>query len=162
MKHAFSLLELLLAIAFSGVMAWLLLNYTDFTTINKQNIKSTLQTHIQTISEAILQCKTLSSQYPLQTDGSLAGDTAVAQLECNTTTPYPLDGGEGVFIPPAQNGFDTYSATQSGSAFYFSTAAALGSMQEEVLRDLNGSYSQNQYILSENGGKLELDFYLSL
>ncbi|MCK4974162.1 MAG: prepilin-type N-terminal cleavage/methylation domain-containing protein, partial [Sulfurimonas sp.] len=61
MKKAFSLLELIIAIALAGVIAVLSTNFINFSTISKINIKSELQSHFNIISATILQCKELSN-----------------------------------------------------------------------------------------------------
>lgn len=161
MKKAFSLLELLLVIALSGVMALLSLNYLNTATLSKSIIKTELQSHFNLISSAILYCEELSGLMPLQSDGSLASDTLVSELECKSSTPYLLDGGKGSFIPPAPTGMTAYKATQSGSSFYFSTTALLGSRNDEALQELQSSYSAQQYLLSHDATTATLYFYLS-
>lgn len=161
MKKAFSLLELIVAIALAGVIALLSTNFINFSTISKINIKSELQSHFNIISATILQCKELSNLMPLQTDGSPANDTLLNTLECNTTTPYTLDGGRGSFIPKALSGFTEYKATQNGNNFYFSTTTALDSNNYEVLQELNSSYSSNQYELTNDATTAYLNFYIS-
>lgn len=161
MKKAFSLFEIIIALTLSGVMAILFMNYVNYNTISKQNIKTSLQTHIQTITEAILQCKTLSNSFPIQSDGSLASSSILSDLDCNTTTPYALDGGKGIFIPKPLNNFDTYTATQDGSEFYFSTSVTKNTLQADVLLELNSSYSKMQYEIIDKSTKYDLKFYLS-
>jgi len=142
-------------------MATLSVSYYDTSTISKQNIKSELQSHLKIITATILQCKELSGIMPLQNDGSLANDTALDTLECNTTTTYKLDGGKGSFIPRALKGFTTYKATQNGDEFYFYTTTQIGSYQNDVLEDLNNTYSTNQYELSDDATDTTMKFYLS-
>ena len=161
MKKAFSLLELIIAIALAGVIAVLSTNFINFSTISKINIKSELQSHFNIISATILQCKELSNIMPIQIDGSPAAGTLVNTLECNTTTPYALDGGKGSFIPKALTGFTAYTATQSENIFYFSTTASIDSYNDEVLQDLNNSYSINQYELTHDATTAYMKFYLS-
>jgi hypothetical protein len=162
MRQAFSLLEIFIAIALSGVMAYTAsFFYLDTASISKQNIKTQLQSHFNIITSVILQCKEYSNVFPIQSDGSLANNTILDILECNTSTPYPLNGGKGSFIPPPLNNFSAYRATQSGSEFYFSTTTALGSTNHDVLQELNGTYSSSQYILTNDATTLSLKFYLS-
>ncbi len=161
MKPAFSLLELTVAIALAGVMAALFYSYTNFSFFANKQMQTTLQSHFGTISEAVLQCKALSNAFPTQTDGTPASDTAVSSLQCQSDPAYMIDGHETTFIPKAPTGFDPYTATQSGSAFYFTTAAATDTAYEEVLLDLNGSYSDRQYELGYSAGTLNLRFYIS-
>lgn len=161
MKKAFSLFEIIIAIALSGVMALLFINYVNYDAISKQNIKTSFQIHIQTITEAILQCKTLSNSFPTQSNGSPASSSILSSLDCNTTTPYPLDGGKGIFIPKPLSNFDTYTATQNGAEFYFSTSVTKNTLQADVLLELNSSYSKMQYEIIDKPTKYDLKFYLS-
>ena len=98
---------------------------------------------------------------PVENNTTLANGILVSALECNTTTPYQLDGGKGVFIPPAITGFTDYNATESGTEFYFSTTTTIDSTNDEVLQDLNSSYSTNQYELTYDATTATLKFYLS-
>ncbi|MCW8894801.1 MAG: prepilin-type N-terminal cleavage/methylation domain-containing protein [Sulfurimonas sp.] len=161
MRQAFSLLELLLAIALAGVMAYTASFYLDIDSISKQNVKTQLQSHFNIITSVILQCKEHSNVFPIQSNGSLASGTLLSTLECNTTTPYQLDGGKGSFIPPALDNFTAYTATQNGSEFYFSTTTAINSVNDEVLLELNTTYSPNQYELTHDATTAFLNFYLS-
>ncbi len=161
MKKAFSLLELLIVIALLGVMTILSVNYYNTTTISKNNTKAQLQSHFEIITAAILQCKELSGIMPIQNDASLASDTFLDSLECNTTTPYQLNGGRNGFIPPPPNGFSEYKATQNNNEFYFSTSTTLNSINDEVLIELNSTYSSQQYELISSGTTRYLKFYLS-
>ena len=142
-------------------MASLSINYYNTSTISKNNIKAELRSHFQIITSTILQCKELSGVMPLQVGGDEASDTLLNTLECNTTPTYKLDGGRNSFIPPALQGFSEYKATQSGSEFYFSTSANLNSFNEDVLRDMESSYSTNQYNLTQDATSIYLKFYLS-
>jgi hypothetical protein len=72
-----------------------------------------------------------------------------------------LDGYDAFFMPKAPSGFDAYSATQSGNAFYIKTAVDANSDFTQALYDLNASYSSNQYELALQGGKLEATYYIS-
>lgn len=161
MRQAFSLLELLVAIALAGTMATFTFTYLDTTTLTKESTKAQLQSHFSTISAAIFQCKELSNAMPVENNTTLANGILVSALECNTTTPYQLDGGKGVFIPPAITGFTDYNATESGTEFYFSTTTTIDSTNDEVLQDLNSSYSTNQYELTYDATTATLKFYLS-
>jgi type II secretory pathway pseudopilin PulG len=160
-KKAFSILEVLITITLIGVMVILSVNYFNTSTISKTNIKSQLQSHFQIITASILQCKELSGIMPLQTSGLPASTTLLNTLECNTTTPYSLNGGRGSFIPSALSSFSEYTATQNANEFYFSTSTAMNSLNSEVLQDLNTTYSSKQYELSDNGTTITIKFYLS-
>jgi type II secretory pathway pseudopilin PulG len=162
MRQAFSLLEIFIAIALSGVMAYTAsFFYLDTASISKQNIKTQLQSHFNVITSVILQCKEYSNVFPIQSDGSLANNTILDTLECNTSTPYLLNGGKGSFIPPSLENFTTYRATQTASEFYFSTTTAIDSINDEVLKELNSTFSTNQYVLTHDATTAYLKFYLS-
>lgn len=161
MRQAFSLLEIFMAIVLAGMMAYTASFYLDTKSITKQNIQTQLQSHFNIITSVILQCKEYSNVFPLQSDGSLANNTLLSSLECNTSTPYALDGGKGSFIPPALENFTPYRATQNGSEFYFSTTTALGSTNHDVLQELNDTYSPNQYVLTSDATTAYVKFYLS-
>ena len=161
MRKAFSLLELLIVITLSGVMAILAFNYLDMETISKENIKLELQSHFNIITATVLQCKEYSNIMPIQSDGSEASDTLLNTLECNTTTPYSLDGGKGSFIPPPLNDFTAYTATQNLNEFYFTTTTSINSYNDEVLQELQNTYSSNQYELVSDATTTTLKFYLS-
>jgi len=161
LRKAFSLLELLIAIALAGVVAYTTSFYLDTKSITKQNIKTQLQSHFNIITSVILQCKEYSNIYPVQSGGSIASDTLLNTLECNTTTPYQLDGGKGSFIPIKLSNFTSYKATQNGSEFYFSTTTPINSTNDEVLIELNSTFSSNQYELTHDANTAYLNFYLS-
>ncbi|MCF6309142.1 MAG: prepilin-type N-terminal cleavage/methylation domain-containing protein [Sulfurimonas sp.] len=162
MRKAFSLIELLITVALAGAMAIFTLNYyIDTSTISKENIKTELQSHFNILSAAILQCKELSNAMPINNNLTLANNTLIKQLDCNTSTPYALDGGKGYFMPVIINGFTDYKATQNGTEFYISTTAKINSNNDEVLQDLNSSYSTNQYVLTHDATTAYLNFYIS-
>lgn len=161
MRQAFSLLEIFIGIALAGVMAYTTSFFLDTESISKQNIKTQIQSHLNIISSVILQCKEYSNTFPVQSDGSLANDTLLNTLDCNTSTPYALDGGKGSFIPPALDSFTAYTAKQTGSEFYFTTTTAINSVNDEVLLELNTTYSPNQYELTYDTTTAFLNFYLS-
>lgn len=142
-------------------MAYTASFYLDIDSISKQNIKTQLQSHFNVITSVILQCKEYSNVFPIQNNGSLASATLLNTLECNTSTPYLLDGGKGSFIPPALENFTQYRATQNGSEFYFSTSTPLNSVNDEVLIELNSTFSANQYLLTHDASTAYLNFYLS-
>lgn len=98
---------------------------------------------------------------PIQSNGSLANNTLLNTLDCNTSTPYPLDGGKGTFIPPPLNNFTDYTATQNGSEFYITTTTAINSRNDDVLKDLNSTYSAQQYVLTYDTSTAYLNFYIS-
>lgn len=161
MRKAFSLIELLITVALAGAMAIFTVSYYNTTQISKDNIKTQLQSHFNLLSAAILQCKELSDSMPIDTNGTLADNTLLSNLECNTSTPYSLDGGKGYFMPVTIDGFTPYKATQNGSEFYIRTTAEINSRNDEVLQDLNTSYSPNQYQLTYDASTAYLNFYIS-
>jgi len=161
MRKAFSLLELFMSIALAGVMLFSLFIFLNTKSITKSNIKLELQSQLSIITETILQCKEYSNMMPIQDDGADANNTALNTLECNTSTPYKLDGGKNSFIPRAVDGFSDYNATKDGSEFYFSTTTSTNSYNDEVLQELNSTYSTNQYELTRDSSTVQLKFYLS-
>lgn len=150
-----------MAIILAGVMAYTTSFYLDTQSITRQNINTQIQSHLNIISSIVLQCKEYSNSFPIQSNGSLANSTLLNTLECNTTTPYLLDGGKGSFIPPALNNFTAYTATQIGDEFYFTTTTAIDSVNHDVLVELNTTYSPNQYELNTTATTTILNFYLS-
>lgn len=160
-RKAFSLLELFLVIALSGAMIIIALNFIDTKTLSKEQIKTQLQSHFNIITATILQCKELSNMMPVQSGGALANNTLLDTLECNTTTPYALDGGKGSFIPKPLSDFTPYRATQNGDEFYFSTTAPVNSFSDEALQELQNGYSVNQYSLTHDATNAYLNFYIS-
>jgi len=161
LRRAFSLIELLLAITLSGVMAFLSMSYYNTATLSKTVIQSQLLSQFDTISATIFQCKTLSNQFPLQVGGALASSTLLDTLECNTTIVYALDGGKNAFIPPPLKDFSAYRATQNASEFYFSTSTPIANRNDEVLQSLRSNFSSNQYELTHDATTAYLKFYLS-
>ncbi|MDF1881472.1 hypothetical protein JHD50_09190 [Sulfurimonas sp. MAG313] len=161
MKQAFSLLELFITITLFGVMAIFISSFIDVTHITKSNVKTQLQAHFNAITSSILYCQSLTNSFPIQNDGSLANNTLLSILECNTSTPYLLDGGKGSFVPPALTGMTEYTATEIGTEFYFLTTASVDSLNDEALTELNASYSANQYVLTSDATTTTLKFYLS-
>ena len=161
MRQAFTLFELMVSIVLAGTMAIFAVSFLDTSTLSKERIKSQLQSHFSTISAAIFQCKELSDAMPIDSNGSFASGSLLSTLDCNTTTPYALDGGKGIFIPPAITGFTDYNVTESGTEFYFSLTTDIDSNNDEVLKDLNSSYSTNQYVLTYDATTAYLKFYLS-
>ena len=161
MRKAFSLLELFIAIAFTGAITYVTMSLINTKSLSKESIKLELKSHLNLITATILQCKEYSGIMPVQIGGSLASNTLLNSLECNTSTTYPLDGGKSSFIPTPLNLFTPYTATQLGSEFYFSTTAQINSYQHEALEELNTTYSPNQYELTDDGTTATLNFYLS-
>lgn len=155
MRKAFTLLELMITVAVLGIMVFSASFYIDTESMNKDNVKLNLQSHFNLITATIFQCKNLSNMFPVQADGSLASDTLVSSLECNTSTPYLL-----TMIPQPVSEFTPYTATQTGTEFYFSTQTTFEN-DKEVLEDLNSTYSTTQYELNTTGTTTTLKFYLS-
>lgn len=142
-------------------MAVLSFNYLNISTLSKENIKTKLQSQINLITATVFQCKEYSNSFPIQNGGLLANDSLLNSLECNTSTPYALDGGKNSFIPIPIAGFTSYTATQKGNEFYFSTSAELNSNNDEALKELNSTYSANQYELIYVETNATLNFYIS-
>ena len=161
MKKAFSLFEIMIAIALLGAMAYFSINYINTDTLKKESVKSQLQSHFNLITAAILQCKEYSGSFPIDQNGSIPTDSQIYSLECNTSTPYSLDGGNGFFMPIVLSGFSSYTATQNGDEFYFSTYTNKDSGNDLVLQDLNNTYSPRQYELTYDTTKVYLKFYIS-
>ena len=161
MRKAFSMIELLIAITLAGVMAIFAFGYMNIDTITKENIKTEFQSQLNLITATILQCKELSGAMPIDANGSLANNSILSSMECNTSTPYVLDGGHGGFIPTSMTGFSDYKATKSGTEFYISTSVDINSLNDEVLQELNSTYSINQYKLIYDTTTAYLNFYLS-
>ena len=160
MRKAFSILELLIAIALAGAMAIFTFNVIDINTITKDATKAELQSDLNLITSAVLQCKELSSMMPIENNGSIANDTNLSDLDCNTSTTYSLDGGRGYFMPTTLTGFTIYQATQNGDEFYISTTAEKDSKYDEILQELNTTYSTQQYVLTYTT-TANLKFYIS-
>lgn len=162
MRRAFSLIELLITVALAGAMAIFTVSYYNTSEISKDNIKTQLQSHFNLLTAAILQCKELSNAMPIDSNGSIiANNTPIKQLDCNTSTSYSLDGGKGYFMPVTVNGFTDYRATQNGTEFFISTSAAINSRNDDVLKDLNTTYSTKQYVLTYDATTAYLNFYIS-
>ena len=161
MRKAFSIIELFFAIALAGAMAIFTATFFDITAIFKETTKSKFQSDLNLITTAVLQCKELSTIMPIESNGSLANDSNLSDLECNTSTPYALDGGRGYFIPPAPTGFTKYKATQNADEFYIATTAGINTNADDVLKDLNTTYSAQQYVLTHDATTAYLNFYIS-
>jgi prepilin-type N-terminal cleavage/methylation domain-containing protein len=161
MRKAFSMIELLIAITLMGVMTALAFNYMNIETISKENIKTEFQAQLNLVTATILQCKELSGAMPIDSNGSLANNTLLSSMDCNTTTPYALNGGHGGFIPSSMTGLSDFNATQNGSEFYISTSTDVNSRNYAALKDLNSTYSTQQYELTSNATTAYLNFYLS-
>ena len=161
MRKAFSLLEVFITIALIGAITFVATSYINTQYLSKESIKLELKSHFNLITAVILQCKEYSNMMPIDSNGSLASASLLESLECNTTTPYPLDGGKGSFIPTPIHLFTPYTASQTGSEFYFATTTPIDSYQYDALQELNTTYSQNQYELTDDGTTANLKFYLS-
>ena len=155
------MIELLAAITLIGVMTAFVFNYTDIETSSKENIKTKFQAQLNLVTATIFQCKELSNAMPIDANGSLANNSLLSSMDCNTSTPYALNGGHGGFIPTAVTGFSDFSATQNGSEFYISTTTDINTNNDEVLKELNSTYSTQQYVLTHDATTAYLKFYLS-
>ncbi|WP_245535152.1 hypothetical protein [Sulfuricurvum kujiense] len=114
------------------------------------------------IESMVFQCKSLSEQFPKELNASVdASNTLLTELECNTSTPYSLDGGRNGFVPVSPSGFNPYTATESGSAFYIMTSAENNSTQDKALKELILNYTSQQATLEHNLTSARFKFYLS-
>lgn len=161
MRKAFSLIEVLVAVALAGAIAFFTISYIDAASLSKESIKTELKAQFNLITSIVLRCKELSNSMPTQTNETLANATALNTLQCNTSPAYAIDGGQGAFIPVVPKGFTPYIATQSGNTFFITTTAKVDSRNYEVLQDLNTSYSTNQYVLTDDTTTATLNFYIS-
>ena len=161
MNKAFTLLETMIAIALFGLMAILANSYINVSTISNIQTKSQLQSQITLIQSLVLQCKTLSEAMPSQANDAAASTTSVNALTCKTFPPYNLDGGKGAFIPKAPNGFETITATESGSEFFITLTTQENSSGDEVLKSLMQTYTPTQAELVHDAGKAKLNIYLA-
>lgn len=161
MRKAFSLIEVLVAVALAGAIAFFTISFIDAASLSKESIKTELKAHLNLITSIVLRCKDLSNSMPTQTGATPANATLLSTLECNTSPTYNIDGGQGAFVPVALRGFSAYTATQSGDAFFITTTTPVTSRNYEVLQDLNTSYSSNQYLLTNDTTTATLNFYIS-
>ena len=110
----------------------------------------------------VFQCKSLSEQFPKELNTSTdASNSLLTELECNTTMPYPLNGGRNGFVPVPPSGFTPYRATETGSEFYVITTAENNSTQHEALQKLIVNYTSQQATLESNATSTPFKFYLS-
>lgn len=136
--------------------------YINLSTLNKSQYQSTLQSHFNLIESMVFQCKSLSEQFPKELDSSTnASDTLLTDLECNTSTPYVLNGGRNGFVPLPPTGFTPYKATEAGSIFYIMTSADNNSTQDDALKNLILNYTSQQASLEHNATSAIFKFYLS-
>ncbi|MDP3300779.1 MAG: prepilin-type N-terminal cleavage/methylation domain-containing protein [Sulfuricurvum sp.] len=161
-KKAFTLIEVTLTIFLVGVISALSYFYLNTDTLKRSQYKTAIQSHANLIEAMVFQCKNLSEQFPedLNTT-SLANNTLLTALECNTSTPYNLDGGRNGFVPVPPTGFSAYTATESGSTFYITTTAENNSTQDKALISLALNYTSTQATLDHNATSATFKFYLS-
>lgn len=160
-KKAFTLVEVLLTIFLVGVMSALGYFYISTTGLKQAEYKTALQSQFNLIESMVFQCKSLSEQMPNQVGGANALDTNLTDLECNTSTPYSLDGGRNGFVPIPPVGFTAYTATEVGTTFYISTTADNNSTQDEAFQRLALNYTSTQAELNHSGTTATFKFYLS-
>jgi hypothetical protein len=161
-RKAFSFLEMALTIFLAGVIGAVSYYFLNLTTLNAINYKSSLQSHINLIESMTFQCKSLSEQFPKNLgDSTNASNTLLSDLECNTSTPYPFDGGKNGFVPVPPGEFSPYRATESGSEFYISTTAENNSTEDKALEKLIINYTPTQASLEHNETSATFKFYLS-
>lgn len=160
-KKAFTLLELSITVILTGLLATLGYYYVSTTSLKRSQYKTTLQSHFNLIESMVFQCKSLSEQMPNQIGGANALDTNLTLLECNTSTPYLLNGGRNGFVPVPPTGFTAYTATEVGTAFYITTTADNNSTQDEALQKLAVNYTSTQAELNHSATTATFKFYLS-
>lgn len=160
-RKAFTLVEIIITILLLGVMAAFAYSYLNMSTMNRSKYISALQSHFNAIEAIVFQCKSLSEQMPNQVGGADAADTNLTLLECNTSTPYALNGGRYGFIPVPPTGFTAYTATESGTTFYVTTTAENNSTQDEALKKLILNYTSQQADLNHTATTAIFRFYLS-
>ncbi len=163
-RAAFTLVEIAITVVLAGLIGALAYYYINVTTMARIQYQSTLQSHFSLIESMVFQCKSLSEQFPKELNTSTyASNTLLTELECNTTTPYSLDGGRNGFVPIPPTGFSAYRATESGSAFYVITSTDNNSTQDNALKNLILNYTSQQATLEHNttSGIATFKFYLS-
>jgi len=161
-RTAFTQVEVALTIFLVGLMGALSYYYINSTTMTRLQYQSTLQSHYNLIESMVFQCKSLSNQFPKELSASkYASNTLLTQLECNTSVPYPLNGGRNGFVPVPPTGFSAYRATETGSAFYVMTSADNNSTQDNTFKKLILNYTSQQATLERNATSAIFKFYLS-
>jgi len=161
-KKAFTQIEVALTVFLTGLMGALTYYYINVSTLNRIQYQSTLQSHFNLIESMVFQCKSLSEQFPEDLNTSTkATNTLLTLLDCNTSTPYSLDGGRNGFVPVPPNGFSAYRATESGTTFYVMTSADNNSTESKALEKLILNYNSRQATLEHNATSAIFKFYLS-
>ncbi len=161
LRKGFTFFEAVLAIALIGVMGGISFYYLNVSTLSSIQQKTQLQSHITLISSMVLECKSYSEQMPKQIGSADAAGTPAQQLECQTSPVYLLNGGKIGFVPLPPNGFDPYTATESGGSFFITLSANQGSVGDKVLESIGSTYLPQQATFHYAGGKALLDIYLS-
>lgn len=161
-RNAFTLIEITITVFLIGLMGSLAYFYIKVSKVNEIRYKTTLQSQINLVESMIFQCKHLSEQFPKELDSSsLASNTLLTELECNTSTPYDLDGGRNGFVPVPPSGFGAYKALESGNTFYILTTAENNSTEDNALKSLVVDYTSQQASLEHNATSAIFKFYLS-
>ena len=161
-KKAFTLVEIAATIFLIGLIGSISYYYINTATITQMRLESTLQSHFNLMESMIFQCKSFSEQFPKELDSSQnALNTLLTELECNLSTPYPLNGGKNGFIPVPPGEFSPYKATELGSAFFISTTVDNNSTEDEALKKLILNYNSQQATLEHNATSAIFKFYLS-
>ncbi|HLD23028.1 MAG TPA: hypothetical protein VJA83_03735 [Sulfuricurvum sp.] len=161
-RSAFTQIEIAMTVFLAGLMGALTYYYINLSTLNRSQYKSALQSHFNLIESMVFQCKSLSEQFPKELNSSTnASNTLLTELECNTSTPYSLNGGKNGFIPLPPTGFAPYKATETGSVFYVMTSADNNSTQDDALKSLILNYTSQQASLDHNASSAIFKFYLS-
>lgn len=162
-KKAFTQIEVAMTVFLAGLMGALTYYYVNVSTMNRLQYQSTLQSHFNLLESMVFQCKSLSEQFPkdLNATSMNASDTLITQLECNTSTPYSLNGGRNGFVPVPPNGFSAYKATESGNTFYIMTSADNNTTESKAFDKLILNYTSRQATLEHNVTSAIFKFYLS-
>jgi len=161
-RKAFTLIEIALTIFLAGIIGTLTYYYFNLSTMRKIQYKSALQSQINLVESMVFQCKSLSEQFPKELNTStLASDTLLSELECNTSTPYSFNGGKNGFVPIPPGEFSPYTATESGNTFFISTSADNNSTEDKALQGLIINYTPQQATLEHNATSATFKFYLS-
>lgn len=161
-KKGFTLVEMAVTVFLAGLLGSFGYYYFNTSSLNRSHYKSSVQSHFSLIESMVFQCKSLSEQFPEDLNTStLANDTLLSELECNTSIPYALNGGRNGFVPVPPTGFSAYTATEAGSEFYVRTTAENNSTQDEAFQKLILNYTLAQATLEHNLTHATFKFYLS-
>jgi prepilin-type N-terminal cleavage/methylation domain-containing protein len=148
-KRAFSLVEVLIAIALlSAIAMYSYKNYINLDSVDTVLKSTKIKSDITLITSIIIKCNDISNNFPKNSDNSDANGSLLRTLECKSTTPYSIDGDKGGFIPKLPSGISDWSATESSGEFYIETSADKNSHLADVLKELSKSYPSSQVSLN--------------